>query len=445
MDLSPDQLRVHDAVLDWLKNPGAPHWRAYAMLTDPSATELRIMTVGGNGGTGKTTVLGRLARSFPTPTAYVAPTGRAASKLTNSLIAGGMRITKLQRPPEGKKLSRKWRHLFDDSLPENGGPPLCTTIHGLLLRPVIDNKTEELLGWQTRDKLDRKYRLIVVDEASMIGDKMLLTLKARGVLVLAVGDHWQLPPVKDSGSLMANPILRLETIHRQAEGSPIIALSQHIGRGGRLRDFTGWNADCVLRPKSDEEAVVRETLGLDRPPGTPPPNPLDVTFIAWTNKTRVRLNRIARRLQGYEGPPVVGEPIVALHNYGVVCNGMRGILAQPSFMNERHDWILHANVEFPDDGMAGDWHEMCGHQFNREHPFASVAEMRAAPYGMPVETMSAGGELFDWGYCLTGHKSQGSQFDHVVVIYERDRTDEESRRWNYTATSRAIRRISILA
>ena len=189
VDLSPDQLRVHDAVLDWLKNPGAPHWRAYAMLTDPSATELRIMTVGGNGGTGKTTVLGRLARSFPTPTAYVAPTGRAASKLTNSLIAGGMRITKLQRPPEGKKLSRKWRHLFDDSLPENGGPPLCTTTHSLLLRAIIDSKTEELLGWQARTKLDRQYKLIVVDEASMVGDKMLLTLQSHGVLVLAVGDH----------------------------------------------------------------------------------------------------------------------------------------------------------------------------------------------------------------------------------------------------------------
>ena len=419
MDLSPDQLHVHDSVLAWLKNP-----------------QERLLTVGGAGGTGKTFLMGELARHFPSPVAYVAPTGRAASRLASSLVEGGTRITKLQRPPDGKTPSRKWRHLFDESLPESGGPPLCSTIHSLLLRPVIDSKTEELLGWQTRDKLDRQYKLIVVDEASMIGDKMLLTLQARGILVLAVGDHWQLPPVKDTGSLMQNPMLRLETIHRQAEGSAIIALARHVREGGRLRDFTGWDASCVLRSRREEENVVRETLAE--------PNRLDVTFIAWTNNTRVRLNRTARRLQGYEGPPVVGEPIVALHNYGAVCNGMRGLLGKPSFMDERRDWILHANVEFPDDGMAGEWHEMNGHQFHRPRTFASVEELRT--YGIPAETMSGGGRLFDWAYCLTCHKAQGSQFDHVVVIYERDQpSNEEARRWAYTALSRAQNKLTVVA
>ena len=418
MDLSPDQLRVHDAVLAWLKNPHD-----------------RLLTLGGLGGTGKSTILGELARHFPTPTAYVAPTGRAASVLARKLVEGGTRITKLQRPPDGKA-PKKWRHLFDESLPESGGPPLCSTIHSLLLRPVIDNKTEELLGWQTRDKLDRQYKLIVVDEASMVGDKMLLTLQARGILVLAVGDHWQLPPVKDSGSLMQSPMLRLETIHRQAEGSAIIALARHVREGGRLKDFTGWDANCVLRPRSDEDAVVRETLAES--------NRLDVTFIAWTNKTRVRLNRTARRLQGHEGPPLPGEPIVALHNYGAICNGMRGLLAKPSFLDERRNWILHANVEFPDDMMAGEWHEMNGHQFNRPHTFASVEELRT--YGIPAETVSSGGRLFDFGYCLTCHKAQGSQFDHVVVIYERDQpNNEEARKWNYTSISRASKKLTILA
>jgi exodeoxyribonuclease-5 len=419
VDLSPDQLRVHDAVLAWLKHPYE-----------------RLLTLGGLGGTGKTTVLGELAKHFPKPTAYVATTNRASSRLASKLVEGGMYITKLQRPPNGKMPSRKWRHLFDDSLPENGGPPLCTTTHSLLLRAIIDSKTEELLGWQARTKLDRQYKLIVVDEASMVGDKMLLTLQSHGVLVLAVGDHWQLPPVKEPGSLMQNPMLRLEQIHRQAEGSSIIALARHVRGGGRLRDFTGWDANCVLRSKGEEEAVVRETLA-ER-------NRLDVTFIAWTNATRVRLNRTARRLQGYEGPPVPGEPIVALSSYYPVCNGMRGLLTAPSFMDERRDWILHANVAFPDDGMAGEWHEMNAHQFNRLHPFKSVDELRQV--GIPAETMSGGGRLFDFGYCLTCHKAQGSQFDHVVVIYERDQPhNEDARRWAYTALSRASKRLTVLA
>jgi exodeoxyribonuclease-5 len=351
-------------------------------------------------------------------------------------VAGGTRITALQRPPDGKVPSRKWRHLFDGSLPESGGPPLCTTYHKLLLRPIIDSKTEELQGWQTRVDLDRRYKLICCDEASMISDDMLGILQARGVPVLAVGDHGQLSPVKASGKLMQNPMLRLEQIHRQAEGSSIIALARHVREGGRLRDFKGWNEDCQLRSRSEEEAVVRETLTE--------PNRLDVAIIAWTNKTRVRLNRLARQLQGYEGPPVPGEPIVALHNYYPVCNGMRGLLTKPSFMDERRNWILHAHVEFPDDMMAGEWHEMNGHQFNRPRTFATVDELHT--YGVPAETLSGGGRCFDFGYCLTCHKAQGSQFDHVVVIYERDQpSNEEARRWAYTALSRAARSLTVLA
>ena len=283
MDLSPDQLRVHDAVLDWLRHPSG------------------LLTLGGYAGSGKTTLVGELAKHFPTPTSYITPTGRAASVLARKLVAGGTRITTLQRPPNGKPLNRKWRHLFDASLPEGGGPPLCTTYHKLLLRPIIDAKTEELMGWQNRIDLDRRYKLICVDESSMISDNMFRTLQARGVPILAVGDHGQLAPVRDTGTLMQNPTLRLEQIHRQAEGSPIVALAKHVREGGRLKDFVGWNEDCRLRQKSEEETVVRETLAE--------PNRLDVAFVAWTNKTRVRINQLARKLQGYEGPPVVGEPM----------------------------------------------------------------------------------------------------------------------------------------
>ena len=420
MDLSPDQQRVHDAVLAWLTRRGDP-----------------LLTIGGLGGTGKTTVLGELSRSFPTPTAYITPTGRATNVLGRKLVAGGTRITTLQRPPDDKKIARKWRHLFDASLPASGGPPLCTTYHKLLLRPVTDPKSEELLGWKERTDLDRAYKLICVDEGSMVSDRMLGILQARGVPVLAVGDHGQLSPVKESGSLMQNPMLRLEQIHRQAEGSSIIALGRHVRGGGRLRDFKGWDENCVLRSKSEEEAVVRETLTE--------PNRLDVTFIVWANKTRVRINRLARQLQGYEGPPVIGEPIVALHNYGVVCNGMRGLLAEPSFMDERRGWILHANVAFPDDEMAGEWHEMNGYQFNRVYPFASLEELREV--GIPTENISGGGRMFDFAYCLTVHKSQGSQFRHAVLVLDRpERPNEDDyRRFIYTAVSRASEKISIIA
>lgn len=421
MDLSPDQRRVHDSVLDWLANPRE-----------------KLLTIGGFAGAGKSTLLGELAQYFPKPVAYIATTGRAASVLGNKLTASGARPTTLMRPPEGKALKRAYRHLFDPSLPENGGPPLCTTLHRLMFRPIIDSKTEELLGWTARDFLDRKYKLLILDEASSVSDDMLRAIRVHGILVLAVGDHGQLGPVRASGALMQNPMLRLEQIHRQAEGSSIIALSRHVREGGKLADFRGWDANCVLRKRNEMETVVRETLAE--------PNRLEVAMIAWMNKTRVELNRTARRIQGYDGqPPFPGEPIIALHNYGAICNGMRGLLAKPSFLDERRNWILHANVAFPDDGMAGEWHEMNGHQFNRKNTFASIDELRQ--HGIPAETMGGGGRLYDFGHCLTAHKAMGSQFSHAVVCVDRTEkpSEEDWRRWIYTSATRAQAKLTIVA
>src|SRR5208282_6828508 len=78
--------------------------------------------------------------------------------------------------------------------------------------------------------------LIIVDEASMVADDMVRDLQSFHVPILAVGDHGQLPPVGGVGSLMKNPMLRLEQIHRQAEGNPIIALSKMIREQGRIPD-----------------------------------------------------------------------------------------------------------------------------------------------------------------------------------------------------------------
>jgi len=420
MDLSPDQLRVHDAILDWLRNPRE-----------------QLLTVGGWAGCGKSTILGELAKHFPKPVAYIATTGRASSVLANKLAASGARPTTLMRPPNGKPLKRAYRHLFDPSLPETGGPPLCSTLHRLMFKPIIDSQTEELKGWTARDVLDRQYKRIIMDEASSVSDDMLRVIQVHRIPILAVGDHGQLGPVRASGALMQNPMLRLETIHRQAEGSSIIALSKHVREGGWLKDFRGWDEHCVLRKRSETEAVVRETLAE--------PNRLDVVMIAWMNKTRVELNRIARRLQGYDGqPPFPGEPIIALHNYGAICNGMRGLLAKPSFMDERRNWILHANVEFPDDGMAGEWHEMNGHQFNRQRTFSSIDELRQC--GIPAETMGGGSRLFDNGYCLTAHKAMGSQFAHAVVVVDRPEKpgEDDWRRWIYTSATRAQTKLTIV-
>src|ERR1700759_2778623 len=196
-DLSDDQRTVFDCVLEWTSGRG------------------RLLTLGGVAGSGKTTVVGLLAREFEKrklTVAYAALTGRASSILGRKLAAAGAKVTDKIRPDEGAKGGRLagrgrlggQQPLFDASLKLHGGPAFCGTLHRLLYKPLINNR-EELLGWRKRDELDRRYDLIVVDEASMISRDVLLDLQIHDVPILAVGDHGQLPPVASSGSVVDDP------------------------------------------------------------------------------------------------------------------------------------------------------------------------------------------------------------------------------------------------
>ena len=52
-------------------------------------------------------------------------------------------------------------------------------------------------------------------------------------------------------------------------------------------------------------------------------------------------------------------------------------------------------------------------------------------------------ECFDYGYALTVHKSQGSQWNHVAVIDESGAFRSDRWRWLYTAVTRAAERIDL--
>ena len=133
---------------------------------------------------------------------------------------------------------------------------------------------------------------IVVSNCSMIGDSLLADIQAHHVPLLAVGDHGQLPPVMDRGSLMENPMLRLEKIHRVAEGNPIIRLSRSIREERRLdRSLEDGDAIKFARRDSAGFALNEAYAAHD--------NPLDVGVVCWTNKNRVMLNGLARKAQGY--------------------------------------------------------------------------------------------------------------------------------------------------
>jgi exodeoxyribonuclease-5 len=424
-DLSVDQLKVYEQIVDW--------------SNDPFGSDL--LTVGGLGGTGKTTVLGVFASLTNLQVAYVAFTGRASSILARKLKASGADVDDKVFTDNEKVLFGQFGALFST----NHDASYCGTIHRLLYRPIINSK-DELLGWTAREKLDRKYDLLVLDEASMIGDSLLEDLKKHGVRILAVGDHGQLPPVADTGSLMENPDCRLEKIHRQAAGNPIIQLAHRVRSEGFLdRKLEGKQ----IRFGAKEDAaghLVNAYIGRDDPSvGGKINGQLDVGVMCWTNKSRIMLNGLARKARGMRGPPRKGEVLICLRNKPPIYNGMRGLLTADSVLvGGNTPWLLSASLAFPDEGIGPSSYTLCAPQFNREKTFAGVDELRDR--GVNVDTMKEAGDLYDFGYAMTTHKAQGSSFEHAIIYLDRPEKpwDEEWRRWAYTSVTRASERLTVL-
>ncbi|MBL8899808.1 MAG: AAA family ATPase [Planctomycetes bacterium] len=384
-DLSLDQERAFSALLRWVERPHA-----------------RLLTLGGYAGTGKSTLLGLLARELgDRQVAFCAYTGRAASVLRRKLGEAGVPLENCT----------------------------CTTIHGLLYEAVADPETGLVIEWRPRPRLD--CDLIVVDEASMVDRELFEDLAKHEIPILAVGDHGQLPPVGGDGDLMQRPDLRLEQVHRQAAENPIIALSMAI-RGQREALAAVKSDSRVTRMESWDglEALMRRELRS-------PESADEIVFLCYYNQTRVRLNALARALLGFTDPQLEArERVICLRNarfeVGLVANGMRGAIEQVAQHPERSDQ-LQASVRFAEEGLRFEG-RLAKAQFGRETRLQEFAEI-----GDHVRSWDQVGMLFDWGYALTVHKAQGSQFRRVVLCRDDPgRGDEKGRRWLYTAVTRAV-------
>lgn len=497
-DLSPDQREVYEAVIDWTGD----------------SRGIDVMTLGGFAGSGKSTLVSLVASTLPAPIAFCAYTGKASSVLKRKLHAAGMFTVSVQ------KANR-------DGSPSIEPRPYCGTIHSLIYRmcecrepktvslnkPCPEKGCDAELGapvdklarcarghehrmtvdkydaikprtafvyaekdeegrctkcfgkeWLRRESLDRSYSLIIVDEASMVDDMMLRDLKSYGVPILAVGDHGQLPPVGGAGSLMKNPMLRLEKIHRQAEGNPIIALSKMIRETGRLPE--DWRS---LEDADGSEAVTFGKLRTidsfleERYANASPERLLAMGLACYTNRRRMGLNVSARRALGTARVgrelPRSGEHVVCLRNMKTrnggapIFNGMRGVLTtDANFKQHKNgegkvistsETHLVGSVAFPDDDIEAREYEMLAGQFNREKTFAQPEEL-ARETG--IHTFAMAGALFDFGFAMTVHKMQGSQFEDLVVCVERPGPvgEEDWRRWLYTAVTRASVRLTVL-
>jgi exodeoxyribonuclease-5 len=291
----------------------------------------------------------------------------------------------------------------------------ASTIHALIYR-ASEGEDGAPTFTLNHDGPASRAALIVIDECSMVDAELGRDLLSFGKPILVLGDPAQLPPVKGGGFFTeAEPDVMLTTIHRQAENDPIIRLAEIVRTGGEVA-YGQYGDSRVIRR---DEIDAADVLAADQ-------------VLVGVNRTRRLYNQRIRQLRGTEEPlPVAGDKLVCLRNdraKGLI-NG--GLWRVETLSGLRKDFV-RMTVRSEDDPGRAAVKAAVLRQF-----FEGVeADL---PYALRRES-----DEFDYGYALTVHKAQGSQWDAVVLFDESRAFREHRARWLYTGLTRAARRLTLV-
>lgn len=371
-----------------------------------SSSEL-CMSLSGYAGTGKTFTLSRISEAMKAagiPVAFIAPTNKAVVVMAKNGID-------------------------------------AQTVHKFVYEWRLEGG-----AWKQSRKDGREFNhgLIVMDESSMANDQILEDLESyarkTACKVLYVGDPGQLPPVGknncrkvfDEFSFKA----QLTQVMRQGEGSRILDLATAIRNG-----------NMVVPSNSDKDVAVTNTNMAFSNYIEKVKSGMDTTFVCWTNSSRISLNMKARNALGIKGKPQSGEKFIAINNTERYANGEE--------FSELGAYVGSIEV----DGANGYVYEANTTGLNVDKEYILVIPaFKDASFGLPKNVTGEMAHLFDghssrngyfytpskdvklvvatFAYAITGHKSQGSQWDFVFVD---DCSRYEAQQWFYTVVTRAAK------
>jgi exodeoxyribonuclease-5 len=259
-------------------------------------------------------------------------------------------------------------------------------------------------------------RLIIVDEASMVSRDLYDDLRSFHIPILFVGDPGQLEPIGDNPNLMASCDIVLDKIHRQAEASPIIKLAQLIRFSGQVVAPNPPTPDCIVKGKRGTQ--LADLVAADQ-------------VICATNAARISLNMQIRDYKHLPAQTICpGEKLICLKN-----NRSLGIFNGQIIFVERIKKALT-------DSFLCEVSDGLGHTKELDiwrSPFTSNIEINSKT------RIPKGSAYCDYAYAITCHKSQGSEWDYVIVCDQwMPPKVWDMKRWRYTAVTRAAKKLLYL-
>lgn len=351
----------------------------------------QIFRLFGYAGTGKTTLARHFAEHVDGQVQFAAFTGKAAQVLRSK------------------------------------GATNARTIHSLIYRPrgeeAVADETTGKTSMSPTFSLNRqspiaRAKLVVVDECSMVDEQLGRDLLTFGTPVLVLGDPAQLPPISGGGFFTEHePDILLTEIHRQARDNPIIRLALDVREGREFMRGDYGTAQVIGRDEVNQDLV----LAADQ-------------VLVGTNRTRRRYNTRLRELKGFEGPlPMAGDKLVCLRNdpaKGLLNGSLWKVMtASRETVKPGVNLLVSPEEDDPERGVAKI--KLLKAAF--ENPEAEIPWQQKKRF-----------DDFDFGYALTVHKAQGSQWDNVVLFDESYAFRDTRDRWLYTAITRAAERLTIV-
>ncbi|UUP16087.1 ATP-dependent DNA helicase [Nitratireductor thuwali] len=307
------------------------------------------------------------------------------------------------------------------------GASNARTIHSLIYRPRGEEQVEDEITGKTsmsptfslnRQSPISKAKLVIIDECSMVDEALGRDLLSFGTPILVLGDPGQLPPISGGGFFTEHePDHLLTEIHRQARDNPIIQLALDVreGREFMLGDYG--TAQVIAKADVDRDLV----LAADQ-------------VLVGTNRTRRRYNQRLRELKGFDAMyPQAGDKLVCLRNdpaKGLLNGSLWKVMtSSKETVKPGINLLVAPEEDDPDRGVA------------------KIKLLKAVfenPEGdIPWQTKKRYDD-FDFGYALTVHKAQGSQWNNVVLFDESFAFRDTRQRWLYTGITRAAERLTIV-
>lgn len=415
-------------ILDRLFPAGAqftPGQRHAAII----AAERRLCVITGGPGTGKTHAVGcilalllELCGGARPRIALCAPTGKAAARLLESILQFKTRL-----PPDQPGL---------DALPTES-----FTLHRLLGIHPFTNQPRYHPGNLL------PHELIVVDEASMVDLSLMAKLfdaAPPAARIILLGDKDQLASVEagavlgdichgaaraagHAGSPLAECIIQLDCSHRFGERSGIRDLSRAVNEG---------NGDAVLQLLEHHDLGRPDLRG--RPLSSPP------------ERRQELVERSVAAFSGLASEPDPGRALRQLAAFRILCAIRRGPCGVES-INQSLDQLFAGRQSGITHGLhyAGRPILICRNDpgiklFNGDVgillPDASSGALRAwftDANGSVRSVPPARLPEHETAYAMTIHKSQGSEFDHVLIVLPDRDTPLLTRELLYTGITRA--------